>query len=89
MGNIESKKEIKAQSAKKNYVYNVFYQVLIIIVPLIVTPYISRVLSPEGIGQYSFANSLITYFALFAALGFGFARARAIVGRILRALRTD
>lgn len=78
MGNIESKKEIKAQSAKKNYVYNVFYQVLIIIVPLIVTPYISRVLSPEGIGQYSFANSLITYFALFAALGFGYYAQREI-----------
>ncbi len=75
---IRSRKEIKAQSVKKNYVYNVLYQVLLIIVPLIVTPYVSRVLLPEGVGQYSYANSLITYFALFAALGFGYYAQREI-----------
>ncbi len=79
MGNLKtSQKEIKAQSAKKNYVYNVIYQVLLIIVPFIVTPYVSRVLAPEGIGQFSFSQSLITYFTLFAALGFGYYAQREI-----------
>lgn len=75
---VKSKKEIKAQSAKKNYVYNVIYQVLLIIVPFVVTPYVSRVLTPEGIGQFSFSQSLITYFTLFAALGFGYYAQREI-----------
>lgn len=63
--------EDASKSIKKNYIFNVIYQVVLIIVPLVVTPYISRVLSPEGIGQYSFSFSLITYFTIFAALGFG------------------
>ena len=75
---IHSRKELKAKSAKKNYVYNVLYQVLLLIVPLITTPYISRVLGPEGVGQYSYAYSLITYFTLFAALGFGYYAQREI-----------
>ncbi len=73
-----SRKELKAKSAKKNYMYNVLYQVLLLIVPLITTPYISRVLGPEGVGQYSYAYSLITYFTLFAALGFGYYAQREI-----------
>ena len=59
------------KSIKKNYVYNVIYQILIIIIPVVVTPYISRVLDPEGVGQYSFSLALITYFTIFASLGFG------------------
>lgn len=73
-----SRKELKAKSAKKNYVYNVLYQVLLLIVPLITTPYISRVLGPEGVGQYSYTYSLITYFTLAAALGFGYYAQREI-----------
>ncbi len=58
------------KSIKKNYIYNVIYRVFAIIVPLIVTPYVSRVLTAEGVGQYSYAYSLITYFTLFGAFGF-------------------
>lgn len=75
---VHSRKELKAKSAKKNYVYNVLYQVLLLIVPLITTPYISRVLGPEGVGQYSYTYSLITYFTLAAALGFGYYAQREI-----------
>ena len=39
------------------------------IFPLITFPYVSRILSPEGTGKVSFANSVIAYFALFAQLG--------------------
>lgn len=37
--------------------------------PLITFPYISRVLSPAGVGKYSFSASVISYFSLLAALG--------------------
>lgn len=54
---------------KKNYIYNVIYQLMLMLVPLITTPYVSRTLSVEGIGIYSYANSIISYFLLIAALG--------------------
>lgn len=53
----------------KNFLYNVGYQVLIIIVPLILAPYISRVVGPEGVGTYSYTYSIVTLFGLFANLG--------------------
>lgn len=58
-------------SIKKNYIFNVIYQVFVLIVPLITTPYISRVLLAEGVGQYSYTYSIVNYFVLVAALGFG------------------
>ncbi len=75
---IELNNSPKKNNVKKNYLFNVIYQLFLIIVPLIVTPYVSRVLTPNGIGRYSFAFSLITYFTLFGALGFGYYAQRAI-----------
>lgn len=59
----------KEPSIKKNYVLNLSYQVLAVIVPLITTPYVSRVLQADGIGEYSYALSIVTYFSMIAALG--------------------
>lgn len=56
----------------KNYLYNVGYQVLAIIVPLITSAYVSRVLRPEGVGANSFTNSIIQYFILCASMGIGY-----------------
>lgn len=53
----------------KNYIYNTLYQVLVLIAPLITTPYVSRVLGAEGIGMYSYAQSIATYFVLVGAVG--------------------
>ena len=58
-----------AKSIKKNYIYNMFFEVLKIIVPLITTPYLSRVLGAEKIGIYSYTLSITTYFILFGSLG--------------------
>lgn len=57
------------KSIKKNYIYNLLYQILVLITPLITTPYLSRVLGADGIGTVSFAESIISYFVLFATLG--------------------
>lgn len=56
-------------SIKKNYIYNVSYQIFTLLIPFITTPYISRVLKPYGVGIYSYTNSIATYFSLVAALG--------------------
>ena len=56
-------------SLKKNFVLSTIYQVLLLIVPFITAPYVSRVLTADGIGIYSFTNSIQMYFVMFAALG--------------------
>lgn len=53
----------------KNYVYNTLYQILVLLTPLITTPYVSRVLGVAGIGIYSYAQSIATYFVLVGAVG--------------------
>ena len=57
-------------SLKVNYIYNFISQILTLIIPMVTTPYIARVLRENGNGQYSFSFSIITYFILFANLGF-------------------
>lgn len=54
---------------KKNFMYNVFYQILIIIIPIITVPFISRTLGSEGIGIYSYTYSIVYYFMLIGLLG--------------------
>lgn len=56
-------------SVKKNFIYNTLYQLLAIVLPLITTPYISRVLGPDKIGIYSYSYSIAYYFVLFIMLG--------------------
>lgn len=57
------------KSITKNYIYNLIYQVLVLILPLVTTPYISRILGAENIGIYSYTLSIVTYFILFGSLG--------------------
>ena len=53
----------------KNYFYNLSYQILVLIVPLITTPYVSRVLGAKGVGTFSYTNSIVQYFILFGCVG--------------------
>ena len=57
------------KSIAKNYIYNLLYQMLTIVLPLITTPYLSRVLGAESIGIYGYTLSIVTYFVLFGSLG--------------------
>lgn len=54
---------------KKNYFYNLLYQVINILVPLLTIPYVSRVLGPSGVGEYTVAYNYAQYFVLFGTLG--------------------
>jgi len=68
----------KPKSIKKNYFYNLIYQLFLLVVPILVTPYLSRILLAEGTGKYAYTYSYVTYFTLFAALGFGYYAQRLI-----------
>ena len=56
-------------SIKKNFIYNMLYQILIMILPLITAPYLARVIGATGTGLYSYSYSIANYFVLFAMLG--------------------
>ena len=60
---------IDNNSNKVNYIFNTCYQILTVVMPLITAPYVSRVLGADGVGQYSYTFSLVTYFVLIATLG--------------------
>ena len=44
---------------KKNIIYQMAYQILVI----------TRGLGADGLGQYSYTNSIVAYFSIFALLG--------------------
>lgn len=54
---------------KKNFLYNIVYQILIMILPFITAPYLARVIGADGTGLYSYTYSIANYFVLFAMLG--------------------
>ena len=62
---------IKRASVRSNYFYNMTYQILNLILPLITTPYISRVLGASNIGIYSYTYSIVSTFVLIGSLGIG------------------
>lgn len=65
----QQKDRVKKKSIAKNYFYNIGYQILILILPLITTPYVSRILGPDGVGRYGLTNSISQYFVLFGCVG--------------------
>ena len=56
-------------SIKRNYIYNVLYEALTVITPLITASYLARVLGADNIGVFSFTQSNVSYFELFAIMG--------------------
>lgn len=65
-------------SLKKNLTYQSIYQILSVLIPLVTSPYLSRILGAEGLGIYSFNYSIVHYYMLFALLGISTYGMRAI-----------
>lgn len=63
------KRIMEREGTKVNFLYNMVYQVTLMILPLITMPYVSRVLGAEGVGTYSYTYSIAQYFLLFGMLG--------------------
>ena len=53
----------------KNYIYNVVYQVFLIIVPIVTAPYLARVLGATQLGIYSYINSISSVLTTVGLLG--------------------
>ena len=56
---------------KKNLIYNILYQMIGMIIPLITSPYLSRVLGAKNLGIQSYTLSISVYFSMFVLLGIG------------------
>ncbi|WP_282629575.1 flippase [Empedobacter sedimenti] len=69
---------MKVRNIKVNYLLNITRTLVTTLIGLIIFPYINRVLGVQNIGKYEYANSIITYFLLFSALGIPMYGIRAI-----------
>jgi len=56
-------------SIKKNFAYNFALTIANYIFPLLVFPYVTRVLGVENIGKVNFTSSIVDYFLIFSCLG--------------------
>lgn len=60
---------MQKKSLTQNAVLNMIRTLMSLIFPLITFPYASRILQPAGLGKVNFANSIVSYFSMVAALG--------------------
>lgn len=59
----------KPISIKANFIYSLLNKAVAVLIPILITPYLSRVLEPDGNGVISYVNSIASYFVLVANLG--------------------
>ena len=59
----------KKKSLAVNSVYSVVYKLLNILFPLLTSAYTARILLPEGVGKVAYAQNIVQYFVIIAALG--------------------
>ena len=57
------------KSIKTNIILNTLKQFCALAFPIITITYANRTLGVENIGIFSFSNTMVSYFATFAALG--------------------
>lgn len=60
---------MKNDGVKKNLLFQFEYQIIILIIPLLISPYLTRVLGKYALGIYSYTYSIAYYFVLFGSLG--------------------
>ncbi len=66
------------KSIFKNSIFNMIYKMLNILFPMITAMYVARVLRPEGVGRVGYAQNILSYFTVVAALGISTYGAREI-----------
>ncbi|WP_337814536.1 flippase [Intestinibacter sp.] len=66
---MEKVNKLKTLSIQKNFIFNLAYQILNLLLPLITTPYISRTLGAENIGIYSYTYAIVSTFVMVGSLG--------------------
>ena len=65
----EQDEVVAPRSIKKNYLYNALAKIFALLIPILVTPYLARVLEPDGNGVISFIASIVSYFVIASNIG--------------------
>lgn len=60
---------MRKSTLKINLIYQMIYQFLNMILPLIISPYLARIIGAEGMGVYSYSYSVAYFFVIFSNLG--------------------
>ncbi len=60
---------MEKNSVKTNFIFQASYEILLMVLPLITSPYVSRRLGASNIGIYSYTFTVTYYFTLVAMLG--------------------
>lgn len=60
---------MKGKSLKKNFIISIVRTLIMMVVPLVIFPYASRILGKEGVGRVQYIQSIASYFQLFAISG--------------------
>ena len=60
---------MKKSRVSANFIYNVLYQILTFITPIITAPILTRTLGASNIGIYDYTYSIVNWFILFGMLG--------------------
>ena len=60
---------IKRQSVKKNLFFQLLYQFIILVIPLVIAPYLTRTLGDTQIGIYTYTYTIAYYFVIIGMLG--------------------
>ena len=63
-----SPEKIQGDSVKKNLSFQFIYQVLILVLPLVLAPYLTRTLGDTALGVYSYSYSIGQIFVVLANL---------------------
>lgn len=60
---------MKKESLTKNFIFQIIYQLIVFLVPLITAPYVTRTVGKIPLGQYDFTYVIAGYFVLVMNLG--------------------
>ena len=59
----------KSKDLKKNIIYGFLQKLVTLLSPILITPYVARILGPNGTGIYSYSFSIVSYFIIVANVG--------------------
>ena len=57
------------KSIARNYLYNLSYQILTLLLPLVTASYLARALGATANGIYGYTYTIVNYFVIFGSLG--------------------
>lgn len=60
---------MRGDKLSTNYIFNLLNRIIVLIIPLITTPYLTRVLGAEELGLFNYANTIASYYVMVAMMG--------------------